>query len=134
MSSSSTRAGRKSNRNNLEKDKGKSKRHAGRQQRRDVKMKINSDTFPEHRLLLEPTFKLDFHNFISFVCNLAVCPCRVGIQMIRVSPRCLRTTVAPCLTALPPAATCTTTITMFVAAECRVRFHDMTYDADYSKD
>ena len=35
-SSASTRAGRKSNRSNLEKDKGKSKRHAGRQQRRDV--------------------------------------------------------------------------------------------------
>ena len=34
-SSASNRAGRKSNRSNHEKDKGKSKRHAGRQQRRD---------------------------------------------------------------------------------------------------
>ena len=45
-SSASNRAGRKSNRNNLEKDKGKSKRHAGRQQRRDV-MRIFPTPLPK---------------------------------------------------------------------------------------
>ena len=126
-SSASNRAGRKSNRNNLEKDKGKSKRHAGRQQRRDVM-----------RIFLTPLPKLSIYRYSSlskieewvwkvwvYIC--AVCPCRVGIQTTRVSPRLRRTTAALCLTVHPWAATITTTITIFeaVVEECRVRFHQL---------
>ena len=50
-SSASSRAGRKSNRINADKDKVKSKRHAGRQQRRDHETHL---TFPIPKLHLVP--------------------------------------------------------------------------------
>ena len=148
-SSASSRTGRKSNRMNPDKDKSKSKRHAGRQQRRDHETPrdclSNSQTCWYLSRIMRCTTLVEQtrsranksglvlpHNLSltswkevrrgSFDVVCLVCPCRAGTRTTRVSPQRRRTTAVSSPTGRPVVATITTT-TIVAAEECRVRIH-----------